>query len=182
LSIIFTINFILTINQWKQLLSLTDFYLLKSIKVNRNLIPSISEICVNILEESWQNCEEFSKHFQTVHSNFCLMFFLSLWQLLHACIIFIISFHFRLWCSKCYNTINCGLWSLLDVIVIIIGLTALCGPWSSSEASDSWSIQLLLLQISWQESFPGWGCQPHAQPPAILEGRCFLSGLSLLAD
>jgi hypothetical protein len=30
--------------------------------------------------------------------------------------------------------------------------------------------------------FPGWGCQPHAQPPAILEGRCFLSGLSPLAD
>jgi hypothetical protein len=30
--------------------------------------------------------------------------------------------------------------------------------------------------------FPGWSCQPHAQPPAILEGRCFLSGLSPLAD
>jgi hypothetical protein len=40
----------------------------------------------------------------------------------------------------------------------------------------------LLLQISWQESFPGWGYQPHTQPPAILEGRCFLSGLSPLAD
>jgi hypothetical protein len=44
------------------------------------------------------------------------------------------------------------------------------------------SVRLLLLQISWQESFPGWGCQPNAQPPAILEGRCFLSGLSPLAD
>jgi hypothetical protein len=31
-------------------------------------------------------------------------------------------------------------------------------------------IRLLLLQISWQECFPGWGCQPHAQPPAIPEG------------
>jgi hypothetical protein len=67
-------------------------------------------------------------------------------------------------------------------IIIIIGSTALRGPWSSSEASASWSIRLLLFQISWQESFPGWGCQPHAQPPAILEGRCFLSGLSPLAN
>jgi hypothetical protein len=32
------------------------------------------------------------------------------------------------------------------------------------------------------KSYPGWGCQPHAQPSAILEGRCFLSGLSPLAD
>jgi hypothetical protein len=29
--------------------------------------------------------------------------------------------------------------------------------------------------------FPGWGCEPHAQPPAILEDQCFLSGLSPLA-
>jgi hypothetical protein len=65
------------------------------------------------------------------------------------------------------------------IIIIIIGSTALHGPWASSEASDSWSIRLLFLHISWQESFPVWGCQPHAQPPAILEGRCFLSGLSL---
>jgi hypothetical protein len=42
-------------------------------------------------------------------------------------------------------------------------------------------IRLLLLQISWQQSFPGWD-HPHAQPPAIPEGRCFLSGLSPLAD
>jgi hypothetical protein len=28
--------------------------------------------------------------------------------------------------------------------------------------------------------FPGWGLQPHAQPPAILDDQCFLSGLSLL--
>jgi hypothetical protein len=68
------------------------------------------------------------------------------------------------------------------IIIIIIGSTALRGPWPFSEASASWSIRLLLLQISWQESFPGRGCQPHAQPPAILEGRCFLSGLSPLAD
>jgi hypothetical protein len=58
--------------------------------------------------------------------------------------------------------------------------TALRGPWPSSEVSASWSIRLLLLQISWQESSPG-GCQPHAQPPAILEGRCFLSGRQDLA-
>jgi hypothetical protein len=32
------------------------------------------------------------------------------------------------------------------------------------------------------KSFTGWDCQPHAHPPAILEGRCFLSGLSPLAD
>jgi hypothetical protein len=32
------------------------------------------------------------------------------------------------------------------------------------------------------KSFPGWGCQPHAQPPATLEGRCSLLGLSPLAD
>jgi hypothetical protein len=68
------------------------------------------------------------------------------------------------------------------IIIIIIGSTALPGPWPSSEASASGSIQLLLLQILWQESFPGWGCQPHAQHPAILEGRCFLSGKSPLAD
>jgi hypothetical protein len=28
---------------------------------------------------------------------------------------------------------------------------------------------------------PGWGCQPHAQPPVILQDQCFLSGLSPLA-
>jgi hypothetical protein len=66
--------------------------------------------------------------------------------------------------------------------LIIIGSTALRGPWSSSEHSASWSIRLLLLHISWQEYFPGWGCQPHAQPPAILDCRCFLSGPSPLAD
>jgi hypothetical protein len=26
------------------------------------------------------------------------------------------------------------------------------------------------------KSFPRWRCQPHVQPPAILEGQCFLSG------
>jgi hypothetical protein len=56
--------------------------------------------------------------------------------------------------------------------VIIIGSTALRGPWPSSEASASKSIWLLLLQIR-DESFPGWGFQPHAQPPAILEDRVF---------
>jgi hypothetical protein len=35
--------------------------------------------------------------------------------------------------------------------VIIIGSTALRGPWSPSEDSASWSIRLLLLQTSWQE-------------------------------
>jgi hypothetical protein len=45
---------------------------------------------------------------------------------------------------------------------IIFGSTALHGPWSSSEASVSWSIRLFLLQISWQQSFPGWGCQLQA--------------------
>jgi hypothetical protein len=70
---------------------------------------------------------------------------------------------------------------LTAFIALITGSTALRGPWPSSEASASWSIRLLLLHISWQESFPGWG-QFHAQPPAVLEGRCFLSGLSPLAD
>jgi hypothetical protein len=56
----------------------------------------------------------------------------------------------------------------LGYFIIIIGLTALRGPWPSSEASASWSIQLLLLKISWQESFPGGVVSPHVQPPAIL--------------
>jgi hypothetical protein len=43
---------------------------------------------------------------------------------------------------------------ILFIIIIIIGLTALRGPWSSSETPASWSIPPLLLQISWQESFP----------------------------
>jgi hypothetical protein len=40
----------------------------------------------------------------------------------------------------------------------------------------------ILYTVSEQLNFPRWGCQPHAQPPAILEDRCFLSGLSPLAD
>jgi hypothetical protein len=67
------------------------------------------------------------------------------------------------------------------VVIIIIGSTALRGPWPCSEASVSWSIRLLLLQISWQV-FYRLGCQPHSQPPAIMEGWCFLSGLSPIAD
>jgi type IV secretory pathway VirB2 component (pilin) len=73
-------------------------------------------------------------------------------------------------------------YSVVVIIIIVIGSTALYGPWPFSEASASWSVQLLLLQILWQESFPGWGFEPHAQFPAILEGRCFLSGLFPLAD
>jgi hypothetical protein len=30
--------------------------------------------------------------------------------------------------------------------------------------------------------FQGWSCQPHSQPATIMEGRCFLSGLSPLTD
>jgi hypothetical protein len=30
--------------------------------------------------------------------------------------------------------------------------------------------------------YPGWVCRPYAQSPAIPKGRCFLSGLSPLAD
>jgi hypothetical protein len=37
-----------------------------------------------------------------------------------------------------------------SIIIILIGSTALRGPWPSSEASTSWSIRLLLVQISWQ--------------------------------
>jgi hypothetical protein len=48
------------------------------------------------------------------------------------------------------------------------------GPGLSQKILPAKVIQLLLLQISWQECFPGWGCQPHAQPPAIPEGHfCF---------
>jgi hypothetical protein len=36
--------------------------------------------------------------------------------------------------------------------------------------------------VSEQLTFLGCGWQPHAQPPAFLEDRCFLSGLSPLAD
>jgi hypothetical protein len=43
---------------------------------------------------------------------------------------------------------------------------------ASLRTSISWSIRLLLLQISWQ-SFPGWGCQPHAQPPGYRGGPMF---------
>jgi hypothetical protein len=59
------------------------------------------------------------------------------------------------------------------IITIVAGSTALRGPWSSLEASASWSIKLLLLQISRQESFRGWGCQPHAQPPGYPGGPMF---------
>jgi hypothetical protein len=45
----------------------------------------------------------------------------------------------------------------VKIKIVIIGSTALLGPWPSSEAFASWSIRLLLLQISWQECFPGWG-------------------------
>jgi hypothetical protein len=72
--------------------------------------------------------------------------------------------------------------NIINIIIIIIGSTALRGLWPSSEASTNQSLRLLLLQISLQEYFPGWGYQPHVQPPDILQGRCFLSGLSLLAD
>jgi hypothetical protein len=68
------------------------------------------------------------------------------------------------------------LWRVLKYIIIIIiitGSTALRGPWPSSEGSASWSIRLLLLDISRQESFPGWGCQPHAQPPGYPGGPMF---------
>jgi hypothetical protein len=37
------------------------------------------------------------------------------------------------------------------------------------------------LRVSQQWLFTEWGCQPHAQPPAILEDQCFLLGLSPLA-
>jgi hypothetical protein len=37
---------------------------------------------------------------------------------------------------------------IIIAIIIIIGSTALRGPWPSTEASGSGSIQLLLLQIS----------------------------------
>jgi hypothetical protein len=47
----------------------------------------------------------------------------------------------------------CALQAFYDcfvVFIIIIGSTALRGPWTSPEASASWSIRLLLLQVSWQ--------------------------------
>jgi hypothetical protein len=58
----------------------------------------------------------------------------------------------------------------LIIISIVIGSTALRGPWSSSEASASWSIRLLLLQISWQ-IFPQWGCQPHAISESYISNK-----------
>jgi hypothetical protein len=60
--------------------------------------------------------------------------------------------------------------------IIIFGSTALRGPWPSSEASASWSIRLLLLQISWQASFPAWACQPHAQPRLFSRVDVFCQG------
>jgi hypothetical protein len=34
-------------------------------------------------------------------------------------------------------------------------------------------IYIYIYVVSEQLNFPGWGCQPHAQSPAILEDRCF---------
>jgi hypothetical protein len=44
----------------------------------------------------------------------------------------------------------CALQAFYDCFITIIGSAALRGPWPCSEASASWSIRLLLLQISWQ--------------------------------
>ena len=41
---------------------------------------------------------------------------------------------------------------------------------------------MLPFLVSEQLNFLGWSCQPHAQPPAVLKDRCFLLGLSPLAD
>jgi hypothetical protein len=40
----------------------------------------------------------------------------------------------------------------------------------------------ILYMVSEQLTFLGWGCQPYAQLPTILEDRCFLSVFSPLAD
>jgi hypothetical protein len=83
-------------------------------------------------------------------------------------------------------------WTFIIIIIIIIGSTALCGPWPSSGASasllyPSQPFRRRIVRPAFASSdfvtfffFPGWGCQPHAQPPAILEDQCFLSGLSPL--
>jgi hypothetical protein len=67
------------------------------------------------------------------------------------------------------------------VHIIIICSTAVRGPWPSTEASASWSIQLLFLQILWWV-FSRVGLSAPRPPPGYPGGQCFLSGLSLLAD
>jgi hypothetical protein len=64
-------------------------------------------------------------------------------------------------------------------IIIIIGSTALRGPWPSSEASASWSIRLLLLHISWQQSFPGWVVSPTPNPRLSWRADVFCQGGSI---
>jgi hypothetical protein len=71
---------------------------------------------------------------------------------------------------------------ILWIIIIIIGSTTYVGPGLPQKLLPDKVIQLLLLQISRQESFLGCGCQPHAQPPTILQGRCFQSGLSPIVE
>jgi hypothetical protein len=56
---------------------------------------------------------------------------------------------------------------------------------SSSSSALQPGVGFGLPHIFWgfrnNDCFTGWGCQPHAQPPAILEDQRFLSGLSSLA-
>jgi hypothetical protein len=50
-----------------------------------------------------------------------------------------------------------------------------CCPWQIGPVFTSSHFVTMFFYL-------GWGFQPYAQPPAILEDRCFLSGLSPLAD
>ena len=63
-------------------------------------------------------------------------------------------------------------WFVLCLLLLIL----ISFAWSSSSIcpeSFTWFMN--------NSIFPGWGCQPHAQPPAILEDRCFLSGVVSLS-
>ena len=54
-------------------------------------------------------------------------------------------------------------------------------PMSYTCTSTSWLLGNVYM-VSEQYSFPGWGCQPHAQPQLSWRTNDFLSGLSPLAD
>jgi hypothetical protein len=68
-----------------------------------------------------------------------------------------------------------------NAYIIIIGSTALRGPWPSSEASVSWGIRLLLLQISWWV-YSRTGLSAPCPTTGYPGGPMFSVRLSPLAD
>jgi hypothetical protein len=90
--------------------------------------------------------------------------------------------------SSCYSTTALSVWPWLPLQLMPIPLYPM--PLFSIVSHQAHLNHLvvflnlsgILYMVSEQLIFLGWGCQPYAQPPAILEDRCFLSGLSPQAD